>query len=65
MTKKPTNLRGLYARSAERADDEQVQHMVRVLEAEVDQGNPHISQALEAFRDEAQRRGLGELRSTA
>lgn len=63
MTKKWTNLRGLYARSAERADDEQVRHMIRVLAAEVDQGNPHISQALEAFKEEAERRWPGELRS--
>jgi hypothetical protein len=62
MARKWTNLRGLYARSAERADDEQLRRLIHGLEAEPDQGNSHIAQALAAFREEAQRRGL-ELRS--
>jgi hypothetical protein len=56
MTKRVTNLRGVYARTAEHADDAQLAHLIRSLEAEPDQGNPHIAQALEAFRGEAQRR---------
>jgi hypothetical protein len=62
--KKVTNLRGLYARSAERADDEQLARMIRSLQAEADQGNPHIVQALGAFMDEAARRA-GEKKAAA
>jgi hypothetical protein len=53
-----TKLNGLFAWSAIHASDEQVMRMVRALEGEPDQANPHIAQALEAFTDEARRRGL-------
>lgn len=65
MTRKPTNLRGLYARSAERADDQQIAHMIRVLQAEAEEtSNPHVVQALEAFQEEAARRA-GEKKAAA
>lgn len=54
--RKWTNLHGVYARSAERADDQQLHQMIRALSAEVDSGNPHVRQALAAFQEEAARR---------
>lgn len=59
-----TNLYGLYARSAERANDAELQRLIRALEAEPEPHHAHITQALAAFKEEAQRRGLGELQST-
>jgi hypothetical protein len=55
--KRATNLRGVYARTAEHADDAQLERLIHALEGEPDQGDPHISQALEAFRGEVERRG--------
>lgn len=51
-----TNLYGLYARSAERADDQQLQRLISSLEAEPPPHHAHITQALAAFRDEVERR---------
>lgn len=51
-----TNLYGLYTRSAEHANDAELQRLITALEAEPEQDNPHIGQALAAFKDEARRR---------
>jgi hypothetical protein len=55
-----TNLRSLFARTAERAEDQQLLRLIGSLEAEPNQRDPHIRQALEAFTEEARQRGLLE-----
>jgi type II secretory pathway component PulK len=52
---KVPNLYNLYARSAERADDQQLERLISSLQAEPNK-TAHIAQALAAYSDEAARR---------
>jgi hypothetical protein len=53
-----TNLTGIYARVAERAGDEEITRLLAALRAEPEPHGPHITQALDAFTNEARKRGL-------
>lgn len=53
-----TNLRGLYARVAADMGGQQLLTLLATLREEPEPIHPHVAQALDAFSEEARKRGL-------